>query len=149
MLPLAAEFQPDVVLVSAGFDAARYDPLGKCHVSPQAFAAMTQQLMKLAKGRLCLFLEGGYHLTALSDSALACVHALLGDTCPAVTGIPDVDRVYATASGAASIKQTLLQHRQFWKFAAQAVPAEEQAADAAAVPAIPAAATSGEDTGAQ
>ena len=42
VLPLALELEPDVVLVSAGFDAARYDPLGKCKVSPAAFAAMTR-----------------------------------------------------------------------------------------------------------
>ncbi len=78
-MPLAAEFAPELVLVSAGFDAARYDPLGKCKVTPAGFAMMTRQLMTLAGGRVCLFLEGGYHLTALAESATACVHALLGD----------------------------------------------------------------------
>ena len=60
----------------------RYDPLGKCNVTPAAFAAMTRMLMSGvdgAGGRVALFLEGGYHLTALADSAFACTHALLGD----------------------------------------------------------------------
>lgn len=51
------QFNPGLVLVSAGFDAARGDPLGGYHVTPEGYAHLTHQLMSLAGGRLLLILE--------------------------------------------------------------------------------------------
>jgi hypothetical protein len=75
------EFAPDIVLVSAGFDAAagHAAPLGGYKVSPACFGHMTQQLLKLADGKVILSLEGGYDLQSICDSAQECVRALLGD----------------------------------------------------------------------
>lgn len=75
------EFTPDIVLVSAGFDAAagHAAPLGGYKVSPACFGHMTQQLLKLSDGKVILSLEGGYDLTSICDSAQECVRALLGD----------------------------------------------------------------------
>lgn len=75
------EFAPDIVLVSAGFDAAagHAAPLGGYKVSPSCFGHMTQQLLKLSDGKVILSLEGGYDLTSICDSAQECVRALLGD----------------------------------------------------------------------
>jgi histone deacetylase 4/5 len=75
------EFAPDIVLVSAGFDAAagHAAPLGGYKVSPACFGHMTQQLLKLADGKVILSLEGGYDLPSICDSAQECVRALLGD----------------------------------------------------------------------
>merc|ERR1719375_2930558 len=56
LLPIAADFQPDLVLVSAGFDAAEGDPLGGCRVSPAGFHELTRRLMRLARGRVVLVL---------------------------------------------------------------------------------------------
>ena len=47
-MPIAREFDPDLVLVAAGFDAAEGDPLGSCHVTPEGYAELTRQLMTLA-----------------------------------------------------------------------------------------------------
>jgi histone deacetylase 6 len=58
-MPIAYEFAPELVLVSAGFDAARGDPLGGYNVTPYGFALMTYQLAALAGGRILLALEGG------------------------------------------------------------------------------------------
>lgn len=78
LMPMATEFAPDLVIVAAGFDAAEGDPLGGCHVTPQGYAEMTRQLMRLANGRLVVALEGGYSLSATRVSAAACMGALLG-----------------------------------------------------------------------
>ncbi|XP_004863186.1 histone deacetylase 7 isoform X7 [Heterocephalus glaber] len=82
VMPIAQEFSPDLVLVSAGFDAAEGHPapLGGYHVSAKCFGYMTQQLMNLAGGAVVLALEGGHDLTAICDASEACVAALLGNT---------------------------------------------------------------------
>uniref|UniRef100_A0AAX7TQ19 Histone deacetylase n=1 Tax=Astatotilapia calliptera TaxID=8154 RepID=A0AAX7TQ19_ASTCA len=80
VMPIAQEFSPDVVLVSAGFDAAEGNPapLGGYKVSAKCFGFLTRQLMSLAGGRLVLALEGGHDLTAICDASEACVSSLLG-----------------------------------------------------------------------
>uniref|UniRef100_A0A146LH71 Histone deacetylase n=1 Tax=Lygus hesperus TaxID=30085 RepID=A0A146LH71_LYGHE len=81
VMPIAKEFCPDLILVSAGFDAAtgHSAPLGGYKLSPSCFGWMTQQLMQIADGKVILALEGGYDLPAICDSAEECVRALLGD----------------------------------------------------------------------
>nr|XP_033773774.1 histone deacetylase 5 isoform X5 [Geotrypetes seraphini] len=80
VMPIAEEFSPDVVLVSAGFDAVEghLSPLGGYSVTAKCFGHLTKQLMKLACGRVVLALEGGHDLTAICDASEACVSALLG-----------------------------------------------------------------------
>ncbi|KZC05441.1 Histone deacetylase 4 [Dufourea novaeangliae] len=71
VMPIAKAFDPSIVLVSAGFDAAvgHPAPLGGYKVSPACFGKMTQQLLGLADGKVVLALEGGYDLAAICDSA--------------------------------------------------------------------------------
>ncbi|KAG2460781.1 HDAC5 deacetylase, partial [Polypterus senegalus] len=80
VMPIANEFSPDVVLVSAGFDAVEghQSPLGGYSVTAKCFGHLTKQLMKLAGGRVVLALEGGHDLTAICDASESCVSALLG-----------------------------------------------------------------------
>ncbi|XP_056464087.1 serine/threonine-protein kinase WNK1-like [Gadus chalcogrammus] len=87
VMPIAQVFSPDVVLVSAGFDAVEghQSPLGGYRVSARCFGRLTQMLMELAGGRVVLALEGGHDLTAICDASESCVSALLGD---------QVDEVY-------------------------------------------------------
>ncbi|XP_066879950.1 histone deacetylase 6 isoform X3 [Kogia breviceps] len=109
VLPIAYEFNPELVLVSAGFDAARGDPLGSCQVSPEGYAHLTHLLMGLANGRIILILEGGYNLTSISESMAACTHSLLGDPPPLLT------LLRPPLSGAlASITETIQVHRRYW-----------------------------------
>lgn len=61
--PIFAQFDPQLVLISAGFDAAHGDEMGKCHVTPAGYAAMTQKLMHQAGGKVVAVLEGGYEPT--------------------------------------------------------------------------------------
>jgi acetoin utilization deacetylase AcuC-like enzyme len=81
-LPIAQAFQPQLVLVSAGFDAHRSDPIGGMMLSERCFAAMCSAMKALADsvcgGKLVLLLEGGYSLEGLSQSAHACVEVLAG-----------------------------------------------------------------------
>ncbi|GAA54377.1 histone deacetylase 4/5 [Clonorchis sinensis] len=84
VLPVALEFQPDLVIVSAGFDAAPGHPasLGGYNVSPAAFGWMTRLLcnQKIARARIVLALEGGYELNSLCECTEACVRSLLMST---------------------------------------------------------------------
>ncbi len=77
-LPIAEAWQPDFVVVSAGFDPHRSDPLGGMRVTERGFAAMCTALKGLAKGRIVLCLEGGYDLDGLAQSVHACVEVLSG-----------------------------------------------------------------------
>jgi acetoin utilization deacetylase AcuC-like enzyme len=82
LLPLADAYRPELVLVSAGFDAHRDDPLGDQRVTEDGFAALCGVVRDLAdrhcRGRLVLLLEGGYDLGGLSRSARACAEVLCG-----------------------------------------------------------------------
>jgi acetoin utilization deacetylase AcuC-like enzyme len=86
LMPIAESFHPDLVLVSAGFDAAEGDLLGEMHVTPGGFGAMTSRLQRFAGGRVVLALEGGYTLKAISESAAECLRALLGEPRKAPAG---------------------------------------------------------------
>ncbi|MBC6496731.1 MAG: histone deacetylase family protein [Alphaproteobacteria bacterium GM7ARS4] len=74
-------YQPQLMLLSAGFDAHEDDPLGGFRVSTQDFARLTmlfvEEAQKICQGRLVSMLEGGYNLTALAQSAAAHVGALM------------------------------------------------------------------------
>jgi len=78
--PLAASFGPTWLLLSAGFDAHRADPLTGLGLSAGDYAELTGRLLALVpEGRRIAFLEGGYDLDALAASAAACVAALAGE----------------------------------------------------------------------
>jgi acetoin utilization deacetylase AcuC-like enzyme len=81
ILPALRNFGPDLVLVSAGFDAHRDDPLANLELVEADFAWATQQLAEAAHrhagGRLVSFLEGGYNLTALARSVAVHVKVLM------------------------------------------------------------------------
>jgi acetoin utilization deacetylase AcuC-like enzyme len=81
-LPAARAFAPDLILVSAGFDAHARDPLADMRVTERGYAAMTSVMMQLAAetcgGKLALVLEGGYDLPALAGSVRATLEALTG-----------------------------------------------------------------------
>ncbi len=80
VVPLAREYRPQLVLVSAGFDAHRDDPLANCLVTEEGFAAMTRSLCDVADSvgaPLGCVLEGGYALDALGRSVAATMEALV------------------------------------------------------------------------
>ena len=74
---MIAEYNPELIIISAGFDCAEGDPLGDLHVTPACFNYMVRDLMAYANGKIVIALEGGYNLTAISESMIACLKALL------------------------------------------------------------------------
>ena len=84
LMPAARHFMPDLVLVSAGFDAAIGDPLGACHITPFGYGHMLHSLLSLAEGKCVVALEGGYNLQRLAEGASVCAAVLLGAPPPAL-----------------------------------------------------------------
>eukprot|EP01116_Phalansterium_solitarium_P018089 TRINITY_DN4659_c0_g1_i1.p1 TRINITY_DN4659_c0_g1~~TRINITY_DN4659_c0_g1_i1.p1 ORF type:complete len:462 (-),score=74.01 TRINITY_DN4659_c0_g1_i1:168-1553(-) len=83
LLPVAAEFGPDLVLVSAGFDCIRGDPLGQMEVTPEGAGHMMELALRCApNGKVLVALEGGYNLSSISHSSAACIRVLLGENAP-------------------------------------------------------------------
>ncbi|KAH8306583.1 hypothetical protein KR018_006132, partial [Drosophila ironensis] len=82
IMPIAYEFNPQLVLISAGFDAAIGDPLGGCKVTPEGYGLFTHWLSSLACGRVVVCLEGGYNVNSISYSMTMCTKSLLGDPVP-------------------------------------------------------------------
>ena len=80
VLPVLRQFEPDLLIVSACFDAHERDPLGGMRLSTAAFAAMTLELRAVAeeccRGRIVSVIEGGYHLQALAASLDAVIETL-------------------------------------------------------------------------
>ncbi len=80
--PIAALYEPQMILISAGFDAHARDPLGGMEVTEDGFRAMTRLLLEVARehahGRCAAILEGGYDLQAIRASTLAVLHELAG-----------------------------------------------------------------------
>jgi acetoin utilization deacetylase AcuC-like enzyme len=81
ILPRLADFRPELIIISAGFDAHMRDPLASINLSENDFVWATQKLMEVADrcadGRIVSVLEGGYDLLALGNSVAAHVTALM------------------------------------------------------------------------
>ena len=109
VLPVGYEFNPDLVLISAGFDAAEGDPLGGYKVTPAMYGHMTHQLRLLARGRLVVALEGGYNLSSISECATMCARAVLGDP------LPPVQLGKPKDSAVQTVRDVVRNHCRFWK----------------------------------
>lgn len=114
--PVALEFEPELILVSAGFDCYRGDPLGAMNVTTGGFATMTRILMDIAEsccgGRLVITLEGGYNIRGQRDSVKKVLNTLSEmeqagpESLPAGKG----NRVVKTV-----IERVREVHRHYWK----------------------------------
>ena len=82
VVPLAAQLKPDLVLVSAGYDCASGDMLGRFEVSARGFRSLTRLSLGLAGGAALLVLEGGYDVDGTSGHA-----PLVGGVCASVDGM--------------------------------------------------------------
>lgn len=111
VMPLAREFKPDLVLVSAGFDAADGD-MGECHVTPECFGLLTQSLMTVANGKVVCSLEGGYSRGVLGECVVNVVEALLNRQYEFRETIVDLKDI--NVSAAKSIRATISAHQPYW-----------------------------------
>ncbi|KAI4096168.1 MAG: hypothetical protein LQ344_001231 [Seirophora lacunosa] len=108
VMPVAYDFNPDLVIIAAGFDAAVGDQLGGCFVTPTCYAHMTHMLSPLADGKLVVCLEGGYNLASISKSALAVTRTLLSEP-------PDrIMETKPTKAGAATVDMVRIYQSRFW-----------------------------------
>jgi histone deacetylase 6 len=109
VMPIASEFDPDLVIISAGFDAASGDELGGCFVTPACYAHMTHMLMTLAEGKVAVCLEGGYNFRSISKSALAVTRTLMGEP-------PDrLMETSPTMVGIETVRQVVMRQSRYWR----------------------------------
>lgn len=123
LVPVAHEFMPELILVSAGFDAHLLDPLGAMRMSSRGFAVLTRYLMTLAdhlcSGRLVLVLEGGYHPVALAES----IAAVLAELCGMSVSDADVLAAHADFKRIGPVLIRCLHvHQSFWRSLRQTRP---------------------------
>ena len=80
LIPVIQKFNPDLIIISAGFDAHENDPLAQINLSTECYGKMTQKLMEIANdvcdGRILSMLEGGYDYSALAESVQLHVETL-------------------------------------------------------------------------
>ena len=112
--PILRAFRPELILVSAGFDAYKDDPLGGMQLEPGCFGRLTSRIAAIADdccgGRVVVATEGGYHLKGIADSLRGVISAL-DDVQPAVEGPPaDVD----TPRGEAAIAAARQNLSKYW-----------------------------------
>ncbi len=90
VLPIGTAFDPELVLVSVGFDPYRGDPLAGMRVTERGFAELAEVCLKVAagaaRGRAVFVLEGGYDLTGIARSSAAVVGQLLGGSHASIDG---------------------------------------------------------------
>ena len=115
VIPILDAFAPEVLLISAGYDAHDRDPLGGMRVSTEGYTEMTRQLRVLADrrcdGRLVVVTEGGYDLDALE----ACLAATLAVVQRADTGPSSGDGTSrSTRRAEAALDQVRAAQGRFW-----------------------------------
>jgi acetoin utilization deacetylase AcuC-like enzyme len=97
VVPAAAKFAPEWILVSAGFDPHRRDPLGGMEVTESGFTAMACRLLRLADehagGKIAFLLEGGYDLAALRNSVAGVLEAMQQGSWPVESAKADGKRI--------------------------------------------------------
>uniref|UniRef100_A0A182R9J4 Protein deacetylase HDAC6 n=1 Tax=Anopheles funestus TaxID=62324 RepID=A0A182R9J4_ANOFN len=115
ILPIAYEFDPELVLVSAGFDAAIGDPLGGCRVTPEAYGHFTHWLSALAGGRIVVCLEGGYNVNSISHAMAMCTKALLGDPLPMLLAGSSRTTTGPNGSCFETLRSVLTVQQKYWR----------------------------------
>mmetsp|Transcript_24657 Transcript_24657/g.39439 ORF Transcript_24657/g.39439 Transcript_24657/m.39439 type:complete len:488 (+) Transcript_24657:142-1605(+) len=117
LMPIAQDFDPELVIVSAGFDAAQGDRMGRCNITPMGYAAMTRELLKLANGKILLVLEGGYDLSSLSKSLAACIEELFhpSDSESHNSRVSDIVKQYVRPEALEAIQASICAHTPYWK----------------------------------
>ncbi|MCX5830477.1 MAG: histone deacetylase [Deltaproteobacteria bacterium] len=114
--PVALQFQPELILVSAGFDIYAEDPLGGMEVTTEGFAGLTRVLMNIAdaccRGRLVMTLEGGYHIQGQAAAVKKVLQEMRDDR------QTDVELLFPAAGNALRedpiIQRVMDQIRPYW-----------------------------------
>ena len=112
LAPIALEYKPELVLVSAGFDPFVKDPLGGMKLTEEGFGALAGIVQDIARqtcdGKVLMTLEGGYHPEGLRNGVRAVLQTLIGQPAPVPKNPPsaDADEVIA---------RMVSVHKKYWK----------------------------------
>jgi acetoin utilization deacetylase AcuC-like enzyme len=116
VVPVTSQFSPELVIVSAGFDAHEEDPIGGMRMTAGGFARLTGRLCavadRCASGRLVLVTEGGYHLQALAESLSATLMAM--DDAASVDAVPGA-AAPPSDRGRHAAEQARAVQSEFWR----------------------------------
>jgi acetoin utilization deacetylase AcuC-like enzyme len=114
VVPVLREFEPDLLLISAGFDAHERDPLAGMRLTTPSFGAMTMALRRVAEeccmGRIVAVTEGGYDLQAFAASLDAAIDALASPLAEPVWPSSGID----SARGSAAVDACRDSLAAFW-----------------------------------
>jgi len=118
-MPVALEYKPELVLLSAGFDTYFQDPLGGMRVTPKGFAAMTRILLNIAdaccEGRFVAVLEGGYHVAGLTKSVKAVLEEMLDETHISEQRLSLMEKEADEEASEATIHKVIARISPYWK----------------------------------
>jgi len=109
-MPIAREFNPQLVFVSAGFDSAAGDEEGYL-LTPSGYSYLLSQLMGVAGGKVVVELEGGYNIPAISYGLHACTATLLGVT----EGLSHVATEQVSPDAVADIDAAVNAQKAYWQ----------------------------------
>ena len=114
--PIATEFEPDLIIVSAGFDIHKSDPMGKMKITTKGFAGLTRSIMETANiccgGKAVFSLEGGYNLKTIGKCVKGVLNELEGHT---ICSIPKLTTRASRKKFDHAFKRCRHVHKQFWK----------------------------------
>lgn len=111
ILPIGYSFKPELVIVSAGFDAGINDPLGGYNITPEMFGQFIYLLKPLANGKIVLALEGGYNVNTTGYSMLMCIKALKGESVPVPANVFNKP---INNNAAQTIREVIAIQQQYW-----------------------------------
>lgn len=111
LLPVTLEYQPELIIVSAGYDAALGCPEGEMEVTPACYPHLLNPLLRLANCRVAVVLEGGYCVDSLSEGAALTLRTLLGDPCPVLVEPVQVPSVELRKA----LLNCIFVHRPYWR----------------------------------
>ncbi|KAG7310384.1 hypothetical protein JYU34_003157 [Plutella xylostella] len=108
LLPMAFEYQPEVIIVSAGYDAAIGCPEGEMQITPACYAHLTHMLLAVSPS-VCVVLEGGYCPASLAEGAALTLRALLAHAPPTGEYQEPCDEIRE------SILNCIYTHKPYWR----------------------------------
>lgn len=117
LTPIALEYKPQLIIVSAGFDTHYDDPIGGMKVTEQGYAYMTRIIMEIAdrvcEGRVVAILEGGYDLGALRKSVKAVIETLQGSIMEGIKN--QIDGTTPDPSTTQVLQDVRANYKELWK----------------------------------
>jgi len=118
-IPIAREYSPELILLSAGFDTHQYDPLAGMGVTSPGYGKMTRSIMAVAEeccgGKIAVVLEGGYNLKALTEGVSSVLQALLREEPVAGDRTATTDAAAADAATNSVLDEVTAVQSSYWR----------------------------------